>query len=62
MLEHMPNAEEYTKGRLYLFDLGRRIGVDVGNAEERCRRAALICLSAPSKTSASARRTTASPA
>ena len=30
MLEHMPNAEEYSKGRLYLFDLGRRIGVDVG--------------------------------
>jgi sugar phosphate isomerase/epimerase len=34
MLEHMPNAEEYSKGRLYLFDLGRRIGVDVGSAEE----------------------------
>ncbi len=30
MLEHLPNAEEYDKGRRYLFDLGARIGVDVG--------------------------------
>ncbi len=30
MLEHLPNAEEYDKARLYLFDLGRQIGIDVG--------------------------------
>jgi sugar phosphate isomerase/epimerase len=29
MLEHMPNAQEYDKGRQYLFDLGRKIGVSV---------------------------------
>jgi sugar phosphate isomerase/epimerase len=34
MLEHMPNAEEYDKGRQYLFDLGRQIGVNVGTAEQ----------------------------
>ena len=27
MLEHLPNAEEYDKGRQHLFDLGSRIGV-----------------------------------
>ena len=32
MLEHLPNAEEYGKGRQHLFDLGRQIGVDVGGA------------------------------
>jgi sugar phosphate isomerase/epimerase len=30
MLEHLPNAEEYDKGRNYLFDLGRKMDVDVG--------------------------------
>lgn len=30
MLEHLPNAEEYDKARLYLFDLGRQIGVNFG--------------------------------
>jgi hypothetical protein len=35
MLEHMPNMEEYDKGRRYLFDLGRRIGIDVGREERR---------------------------
>jgi sugar phosphate isomerase/epimerase len=30
MLEHLPNAEEYEKGRQYLIDLGRQIGVSVG--------------------------------
>ena len=29
MLEHLPNAEEYDKGRRYLFDLGRGIEVSV---------------------------------
>ena len=29
MLEHLPNAQEYDKGRPYLFDLGRKIGVSV---------------------------------
>lgn len=33
MLEHLPNADEYDKGRQYLFDLGRRIDVSVGRAE-----------------------------
>lgn len=33
MLEHLPNAEEYTLGRQYLLDLGRTIGVNVGSAE-----------------------------
>jgi hypothetical protein len=27
--------EEYDKGRRYLFDLGRRIGIDVGREERR---------------------------
>ena len=30
MLEHLPNAEEYDKGRSYLMDLGRKLDVDVG--------------------------------
>ena len=30
MLEHLPNAEEHDKGRTYLFDLGRKIGVSFG--------------------------------
>ena len=30
MLEHLPNAEEYDKGRQYLFELAQRIGVSVG--------------------------------
>jgi sugar phosphate isomerase/epimerase len=30
MLEHLPNAEEYDKARLYLFDLGHQVGIDVG--------------------------------
>jgi len=34
MLEHMPNAEEYDKGRQYLFELGRTIGIDAGAAEQ----------------------------
>jgi sugar phosphate isomerase/epimerase len=29
MLEHLPNADEYDKGRQYLFDLGRRLAIDV---------------------------------
>jgi sugar phosphate isomerase/epimerase len=29
MLEHMPNAEEYDKGRKHLFELGREIGIDI---------------------------------
>jgi sugar phosphate isomerase/epimerase len=29
MLEHLPNAEEYDKARLYLFDLGEKIGVSL---------------------------------
>jgi sugar phosphate isomerase/epimerase len=32
MLEHLPNAEEYDKARLYLFDLGRQIGVNFGDS------------------------------
>jgi sugar phosphate isomerase/epimerase len=32
MLEHLPNAEEYDKARLYLFELGNKIGVDVGSS------------------------------
>lgn len=32
MLEHLPNAEEYSLGRQYLLDLGRTIGVDVASA------------------------------
>jgi len=31
MLEHMPNMEEYDKGRRYLFELGARAGIDVGH-------------------------------
>jgi sugar phosphate isomerase/epimerase len=31
MLEHLPNAEEYDKGRNYLFDLGRKMDVDIGS-------------------------------
>jgi sugar phosphate isomerase/epimerase len=30
MLEHLPSAEEYDKARLYLFELGGKIGVDIG--------------------------------
>jgi sugar phosphate isomerase/epimerase len=30
MLEHLPNAEDYDKARLYLFDLGRQIGINFG--------------------------------
>ena len=30
MLEHLPAAEEYDKGRQHLFELGRRIGVPTG--------------------------------
>ena len=30
MLEHMPNAEEYDKGRQYLFECGQSIGVSFG--------------------------------
>jgi len=30
MLEHLPNSEEYDKARLYLFDLGRQIGINFG--------------------------------
>ena len=30
MLEHMPNAGEYDKGRQYLFECGQRIGVSFG--------------------------------
>jgi hypothetical protein len=29
MLEHLPNAEEYDKGRSHLFDLGRQLGIDM---------------------------------
>jgi len=29
MLEHLPTAEEYDKARIYLFELGRKIGVDI---------------------------------
>ena len=32
MLEHLPNAEEYDNARAYLFELGRKIGVDIGPA------------------------------
>ncbi len=32
MLEHLPNAEEYDKARVYLFELGDKIGVDVGSS------------------------------
>ena len=32
MLEHLPNAEEYDKARVYLFELGEKIGVDVGSS------------------------------
>lgn len=32
MLEHLPTAEEYDKARIYLFELGRKIGVDAGAA------------------------------
>jgi sugar phosphate isomerase/epimerase len=31
MLEHLPNAEEYDKGRQHLFELGRRLGVSTGS-------------------------------
>jgi sugar phosphate isomerase/epimerase len=34
MLEHLPNAEEYDKGREYIFELGRTIGVNTA-AERR---------------------------
>jgi sugar phosphate isomerase/epimerase len=30
MLEHLPNAEEYDKARLYLFDLGKKVEVSFG--------------------------------
>ncbi|MCI0718212.1 MAG: TIM barrel protein, partial [Acidobacteria bacterium] len=30
MLEHLPNAEEYNKARLHLFDLGKQIQVNFG--------------------------------
>jgi len=30
MLEHLPNAEEYDKARLHLFDLGKQIQVSFG--------------------------------
>ena len=30
MLEHLPNAEEYDKARLHLFDLAKQIGVSFG--------------------------------
>jgi hypothetical protein len=30
MLEHLPNAEEYDKARRHLFELGAKVGVDVG--------------------------------
>ena len=29
MLEHLPNAEEYDKGRQYLLELGQRLGISV---------------------------------
>ena len=29
MLEHLPNAEEYEKGRQYLVALGHRLGISV---------------------------------
>ncbi len=32
MLEHLPSAEEYDKARVYLFELGDKIGVDVGSS------------------------------
>jgi len=30
MLEHLPNAEEYTKGREHIFEIGRKAGVSFG--------------------------------
>jgi sugar phosphate isomerase/epimerase len=32
MLEHLPNAEEYDKARLHLFDLGKQIQVSFGDS------------------------------
>jgi hypothetical protein len=29
MLEHLPNAEEYDKGRTHLFALGHQLGIDI---------------------------------
>ncbi len=34
MLEHLPNAEEYDKGKQYLFELSRRIGVSVAASDK----------------------------
>jgi hypothetical protein len=33
MLEHLPNAEEYDKARLYLFEFGEKIGVRFAKPE-----------------------------
>jgi sugar phosphate isomerase/epimerase len=35
MLEHLPNAEEYDKARLHLFELGNRIGMSFGDTAGR---------------------------
>jgi sugar phosphate isomerase/epimerase len=33
MLEHLPNAEEYGKGRQHLFDLAGQLGIDAGGPQ-----------------------------